>query len=123
MKKVLVTGSRNWDDKDKMKAIFRWLTEAPDSDPEILLIQGGVRGADSQARLIALELGWPVATFPALWRREGRYAAGPKRNRRMFDAAKPDVVWAFPLPGGSGTKDMMTYAESKGCVVINCTGS
>lgn len=122
MRKILVTGSRDWIDRDKMRSIFRWLTEAPDSDKEILLIQGGARGADFIARDIALEFGWPVVTFPALWDKDGRYAAGPKRNRRMFDTTKPDVVWAFPLPNSKGTRDMMQYAEENSCLVINCTG-
>lgn len=41
--------------------------------------------------------------------------AGPRRNQRMIDEGKPDLVVAFP--GGTGTADMIERAERAGIPV------
>lgn len=43
-------------------------------------------------------------------------SAGPKRNQRMLDKGKPDLVLAFP--GGDGTADMVRKAKSAGVPII-----
>jgi len=48
------------------------------------------------------------------WTAYGR-AAGPRRNRLMLDAFKPDLVVAFP--GGDGTADCCVAAEQRGIEV------
>ena len=62
-----------------------------------------------------------VMSFPADWYPNGRSAgmdrsAGPKRNQRMIDEGKPDLVVAFP--GGKGTEDMKRRAKAAGIKVI-----
>ena len=51
----------------------------------------------------------PVA-MEALWDAEGD-PAGTKRNQRMYDFTKPDLVVAFS--GGTGTANMMKIATPK----------
>ncbi|QSQ14074.1 hypothetical protein [Myxococcus landrumensis] len=76
---------------------------------------GAQRGADT---LLADALAWcasrepalwmPERPFPARWKSEGA-AAGPKRNRRMFDAIQPTYFVAAHTREdlGRGTRDMI----------------
>lgn len=115
--KVLVTGSRDWDDLTLIANAFNYIET--NYGQITLVIQGGAKGADHQAK----QLGWADSgvTFPAHWRVNGHYnpGAGPQRNRLMLDTSKPDLVAAFPLPQSKGTIDMMNYAKGKGYVVLN----
>ena len=108
--RVLVTGSRDWQDR---LAIQDALTACGAT----FVVHGDAKGADWIANEVAKSLGLDVARFPANWNGRGK-AAGPYRNRQMFDICKPDLVLAFPLPQSRGTLDMMAYAESQGCPVI-----
>jgi hypothetical protein len=108
--KVLVTGSRDWLDRGAIEEGF-------DITSPSLVIHGDARGADSIAHAVAMTRGIDVARFPANWEGRGK-AAGPYRNRLMFDLLQPDIVLAFPLPHSRGTIDMIEYAESKGCTII-----
>ena len=67
---------------------------------------------------MAKQLGFEVREYPAKWDEHGK-AAGPIRNRQMFDSEKPELVIAFhnDLANSKGTKDMVAYARSKGCPV------
>jgi len=106
--RVLVCGSRDWDDRS---AILRELQKLP---PDTEIIHGAAVGADSIAGEIATDLGLAVRSFPAEWNRHGR-AAGPIRNNRMLKE-NPDLVLAFTknLLRSRGTADMVRRAESAG---------
>lgn len=108
--KVLVTGSRHWKDRQAIEEGFRQI-------PPTLVIHGDAIGADTIANAVAATLGIDRAIFPANWSGHGK-AAGPIRNRLMFDTTQPDVVLAYPLPDSCGTWDMVEYARSKGCPVL-----
>jgi len=79
------------------------------------IIHGGCKGADSAADAWAKSEGIPVIACPADWKKHGK-AAGPIRNRQMIEIHNPDYVVA--LPGGKGTADMISQAESHGIPVI-----
>lgn len=110
MKKILVTGDRNWTDKDLIrKALAEWL------QPGDTVIHGGAKGADSLASEVAYE--WDdvqVVEYAAQWEAFGP-AAGPIRNRRMLDE-RPHVVLAFhDNPEQSkGTRDCVLVARARG---------
>ena len=53
----------------------------------------------------------PCRDFPAEWQRYGR-SAGYRRNQRMLDERKPDLVVAFP--GGRGTENMVKISRQQG---------
>lgn len=117
--KVLVTGSRDWDDE---AAIRRALV---DSHATIVVHGDNRAGADAIAKRIATQLGLEVRSYPARWNRYG-LSAGPKRNQEMLDKEhKPllgdviDVVLAFPWVRSFGTWDMMDRAEAVGLEVRN----
>lgn len=117
MRRVLVTGSRNYDDKD---ILFDAL--ADQYEPGMIVVHGGARGADT----IACEwvkkmqsLGYQVTTevHQADWYEYGK-AAGLVRNEVMVDAGA-DVCLAFPLGESRGTRHCMSAAEKAGIPVIN----
>lgn len=119
MRRVLVTGSRNWADRE---AIFNALLDQwEQSGGEMAVIHGGARGADQIAHrwATATEMGVSVEVHPADWDRHGK-AAGFIRNQQMVDAGA-DVCLAFPLGESPGTRHCMKAAEKAGIPVINCT--
>ena len=99
-KRVIVCGGRTY---EKWKTVHKTLAELQ----PCVIIQGGAPGADRLAAKWADINGIPTVTYPALWSR-GK-AAGPLRNRFMFEDSRPDLVVAFP--GGRGTKDCVTKAN------------
>ena len=110
---VLVTGDRNWTDREKIRQV---LTEY---DPlTTLIVEGGARGADTIAREIAEELGFDVLEVKAQWEKYGR-AAGAVRNKLMYDKSHPTVVEAFHsnLGASKGTKHMVEYSKKGGTPV------
>lgn len=79
-----------------------------------LIIEGGARGADQIAKVIAIYMGIPVQEFPADWKTYGK-KAGAIRNQQMLDQ-NPDLVIAFHPDTGitAGTRDMAMKARAKG---------
>ena len=114
---VVVTGSRDWTDRNRVYSALDLL--GPD-----LLIEGGAKGADKLARDWADNRGVWCVEVPALWSSHGR-TAGPKRNQFMLSVArtlaKADkhdlLVAAFPLPQSKGTTMMISHARQKGVEV------
>jgi hypothetical protein len=102
-----------------MSQVMRWeLTWLRQVWPEVTLVHGGARGADSQAGQIGREVGLEVEVFEAEWDRYGR-SAGFKRNQAMLDSGV-DLVWAFvdkPLEDSRGTAHMVRIAREAGVQV------
>lgn len=127
---ILVCGSRNWTDHDLIR---RELEQLPAGS---VIIHGdngydaqgkplwgqpdelAVRGADKLAGTIARELGLSVETYTPDWQRYGN-SAGPRRNTRMLQEGKPQLVLAFTadLAASRGTRDMVTKARAAGVEV------
>lgn len=110
MKRILVTGSRDW---TSYHVIRRALT---DHGPG-LVVHGAARGADTIADTIAGSLGWPTEPHPAEWDRYATGAAGPIRNSAMVGLGA-DVCLAFPLGRSSGTYDCARKAARAGIPVV-----
>ena len=79
------------------------------------VVHGNARGADRMADEWGVRSAIPVFRYPADWNAHGR-AAGPLRNQKMLDEAKPSLVVAFP--GGRGTADMVRRARDAGVSVV-----
>ena len=117
MRRVLVTGSRNYDDKD---ILFDAL--ADQYEPGMIVVHGGARGADTLAGEWVKKmqtLGYQVVAevHPADWDRHGK-SAGAIRNQEMVDAGA-DVCLAFPEGESRGTRHCMKAAERAGIPVID----
>lgn len=111
--KVLVCGGRDFAEAAWLSDVLTdvWRRDAGWGD--LVVIEGGARGADSLARHWAMRNGRGTQGFRADWSLGKR--AGPLRNQRMLDEAQPDLVIAFP--GGRGTADMVRRARAAGVEV------
>ena len=123
--RVLVCGDRNWDDKATiMKALKKLLEEHHGfKPPNLVVIDGVARGADSLGHICALDLNCETERYPADWEKHGK-AAGPIRNQQMLNEGKPDLVLAFhsDLLKSKGTKNMVEIAMKAGVEVRVITG-
>lgn len=124
--RVLVCGGR---DNRNEEGVFAVLDRIHAERPITAIIEGGQRtyedrllvgGTDLWACRWTYRVGIAGYRFDANWYPNGRLggidkSAGPKRNQRMIDEGKPDLVIAFP--GGRGTADMVQRAEKAGIEV------
>ena len=116
--RVLVTGSRDWDDYDAVeKALFNieedWTTLPT-------LVSGGCpTGADRMAEGIASNLRWDLEVYPADWEAYGR-RAGFVRNAEMVKLGA-DVCLAFIKGNSRGATMTADLAEKAGIPVIRFT--
>lgn len=109
--RILITGSRNYSDKNKIRTVFRNVMKKFDND-EYVLISGNARGADKLCEEVAGELGWMIERFPADWNQYGKRAGGI-RNQQMVDTGA-DLCLAFPLGDSIGTWDCVRRAKKSG---------
>ena len=118
VKRILVTGSRNFDDIPALaQALDRVRAAARKKfGTEIRIIHGGARGADSLAAEWARRRGVEFDEYRADWDKHGK-RAGFIRNRQMLDEGKPDMVVAFPVGESRGTRGMMKIAGEAGVTV------
>lgn len=109
--RVLVTGSRKYSNYEAVRDALRSVPVGS------VVIHGAAKGADELANLYALTVqsGLSVMPFPALWVTEGK-AAGFKRNTRMLDEGRPEVVMAFVADPTSspGTANMIMQSLCRG---------
>lgn len=112
-KTVLVCGSRDYSDFDFILSKLKSL----DRNEYCILAHGGASGADTLAGLANMHLTRPfeLIIFPAAWKVYGN-SAGPIRNQRMLEIAKPDLVLAFSSKAvlTTGTRDMVERASGAG---------
>jgi hypothetical protein len=114
MIRILITGSRDWNDYEVIERAI--LDVVGNTTGPVMIVHGAARGADTIAGEIAKKHAFSVETHPALWNKHGK-AAGPIRNQEMVDTGA-DVVLAFLLPGSVGTKDCIRRAKAAGLLVI-----
>lgn len=116
--RILVTGSREWDDMDSIEAAINAVLLETQSRPrDVFLIHGGARGADTWAGRVAKKLGLREIIMPANWEAYGK-AAGPLRNNWMLDL-EPNIVLAFhpDLKSSRGTRHCVEQARRRGIPV------
>lgn len=112
MRRVLVFGGRDYNDRDY---VWRVLSYFHEEDPFSVLIHGGATGADTIAGEWARANGVREVKMLADWKKHGK-AAGPIRNTRMLTHGKPDVAVGFP--GGRGTADMGHKVLDAGVILL-----
>jgi hypothetical protein len=106
---VLVTGSREWTDAERILIELRHTRHLAGSR-KVVVVHGDCRGADSIADKIAVRLGMHVCRIPAQWDTHPK-RAGPIRNSVMCALFEFDYVIALPLGKSKGTKDCLTKAR------------
>lgn len=118
--RILVTGSRDWEDQ---QAVYRALADTIrplPADQEITVVHGACpTGADHMAHEWARGFGATIDAHPANWVTYGK-AAGPRRNARMV-ALGADVCLAFIRNGSRGASHTAALAEQAGIPVRRYT--
>jgi hypothetical protein len=113
--RILVTGSRDWDDADAV--VFHLEAATLDAlGREVIIVHGACpSGADSIADQFARYYDLAVEAHPANWDRHGR-SAGFRRNAEMV-ALGADVCLAFIKDGSRGATHCASAAEKAGIPV------
>ena len=114
--RVVVAGTRSFRDYDLLSSELNKYFRAY-SDRDIIIISGTANGADKLGERYAMEKGYALEKYPAMWEKYGD-AAGPKRNQLMAEIADAAVV--FWDGQSSGSKNMIECAEKMNidCKVI-----
>ena len=115
MFRLVITGSRNWNDKN---VILKELLEIKDFYKEdVVLVSGhNPRGADAICEEIADIFNWSIETYPPEWRDEnGNFikSAAFKRNSKML-ADGADACLAFHKNNSEGTAHAVKTAQKLG---------
>lgn len=122
--RILVTGSRDWDDKDQLYAVLS--TAVFQNVPAVIVHGACPTGADAQAawwvRMHGRTLGVSEERHPANWRPNGQLdrSAGFRRNAEMV-AAGADICLAFIRNGSRGASHTARIAEAAGIPVRRWT--
>lgn len=108
MPRILICGSREWNNFEKIKSILHKYKSAR----ETVIIHGDCKGADKISGYLAKQLNMTVEVYPADWKQYG-YSAGPIRNQQMLDEGKPDICYAFheDIENSRGTKNMISKCK------------
>lgn len=97
MRRLLVTGSRSWEDVETTRRVllqfYTWLGGS------VVLVHGGANGADKTCSAIWTSAGLPEEVHRPIWYPGGVYdwRAGFTRNNKMV-ARGADHALAFDLP-------------------------
>lgn len=113
---VLVTGGRDFNDKKLLDRVMHAQKLDLPEGSEMIIVQGGAKGADFLARRWALSWNIPLINIPADWRKFDK-GAGAVRNQQMLDWFPIELVIAFP--GGKGTADMVERADKAKIEIIH----
>ena len=118
--RILVTGSRDWSDRDTIwRALGDTVAPVP-VDRELVIVHGHCpRGADAMADVWARKYGATIERHPANWQLEGK-RAGFIRNARMVNLGA-DVALAFIKDGSRGASHTARLAEQAGIPVRRWT--
>ena len=108
IKRIIIAGSRDFNNYQKLKAEMDMLLHFYDKSKEIVILSGGCRGTDALGERYATESGIPLEIFAANWNKYG-IAAGPKRNEEIVKVS--DGVICFWDGKSKGTKSMIEAAK------------
>ncbi|MBE4796156.1 SLOG family protein [Streptomyces caniscabiei] len=118
--RVLVTGSRDWNNDVAVQRALQDIAAEHPEDGELVLVHGACRtGADFIAHEWAVKYGCLIEAHPAAWWKYGR-VAGPRRNKEMIDAGA-DVCLAFIRNSSRGATHCADLAERAGIPVRRFT--
>jgi len=109
--RILVTGSRDWDDQTTLYAAFAAIF-LDAGNRQVSLVSGNCpTGADKMAEDLFEAMGYDIERYPADWSMGKR--AGYIRNQLMVDTA-PDVCVGFVKNGSRGASMTVKLAQDAG---------
>lgn len=130
MKKVIIAGSRSFNDYTLLKTELDKLFSEP-----FIVVSGGAKGADSLGEIYAQEKGYPIERYLAKWNdlsvkncviKHNSYGAynamaGHNRNQEMLNAVLNNedsgCVVAFWDGYSKGTQNMINISKKAGLFV------
>lgn len=110
MFKVIIAGSRNFNDYALLKAKCDFYLQ---NKTDIVVISGTANGADKLGEMYAVERGLKIERYPADWDKHGK-KAGYLRNKQMADNAHALIAFTN---GSRGTGHMIDIATRQGLPV------
>lgn len=115
--RVLITGSRDWDDREVIEStITEWWTEQG-YPKHVFLVSGACHaGADRLAERVGAKLGFVIELHPAKWQTHGK-RAGFIRNSKMVKMGA-DICFAFIKNGSRGASHTAGLAEKAGIPTV-----
>lgn len=111
--KLVIAGSRDFNDYETFKVILHGMLEASGIEPDFI-VQGYARGVDKMALRWAEEVGLPHSDrdFEPMWRLHGRYMAPKIRNKKMANEADAAIIIMFAgSPGSSHMRRCMVELD------------
>jgi len=115
--RVLVTGSRDWEDEESVRFEIVGMTML---HPGLVVVHGACpSGADAMAAKACADIGIRQEPHPADWAGYGR-VADPRRNAEMV-ALGADACLAFIRNGSRGATHCADLAEKAGIPVMRLT--
>lgn len=106
--KYIIAGSRHF---NRYSLLMNSVNHIIGDDENVVIINGGARGADAMGKRYAREKNYPCITVHADWKAFGK-SAGYLRNERM--AQMGDYLIAFWDGESPGTKHMIDLAKQYG---------
>lgn len=121
MYRILITGSRTWDDTEAIKrTIIHYAAKNTEDPKEVMVVHGACpKGADSLADSIATAYGMAVETHPANWNSRTDTESGLKvydrgagfaRNKKMVELGA-DLCLAFIKDNSHGATHCAKLAK------------
>ena len=111
IKRVVVFGSRNYNDYEEAKKHIDICISKIKSEYTLVFVSGTCRGADSLGERYAEENNYLLETYPAEWERLGK-RAGHVRNRKMAEVG--DYFVCFWDGKSLGSKSMIGFVTESG---------
>jgi len=118
MPKLWIAGSRDF---PQLELAARFIRDVPHilwpqaMREEIEILEGGARGVDQLAGMIAKDEGFGLRVLPAQWDKYGR-SAGMIRNEKL--AQEAHALLAFWDGKSRGTEHSIELARAKGIPVV-----
>lgn len=110
--RVLVTGSRDWDDEAQLYAAFAAVFLDVGKEKVSLVSGNCPTGADKMAEDLFKAMGYEIERHPADWGTFGK-RAGYIRNQAMVDSG-PDLCVGFVKNNSRGASMTVKLAEGAG---------
>ena len=113
MFKVIIAGSREFDNYDMLKEkCDKILSRKVDEGEEIVIVSGTARGADTLGEKYAEERGYKIERYPANWDKYGK-RAGYLRNKKMAEVSNACIVFLSSKAENKGSKMMISIATEE----------
>lgn len=114
--RILITGSRDWDDRQLLEDILIGYDTLVGTGPMTLVSGACPTGADAMAESYAEYAEWTVERYPALWGLHGK-RAGYVRNAEMVGLGA-DICLAFIKNNSRGASMTAKLAQRAGIETV-----